>query len=43
MHLADLATRDLPVGSTVQMTFHWLASGSWQGQDYQVEVTSPRD
>ena len=42
MHLADLATRDLPVGSTVQMTFHWQASGSWQGQDYQVEVTSPR-
>lgn len=42
MHAADLPTRQLPVGTTLEMTFRWHASGDWQGTDYRIDIVAPR-
>ncbi|MGH8272298.1 MAG: glycoside hydrolase family 15 protein, partial [Gammaproteobacteria bacterium] len=39
MHLADLPTKKLTPGSTVEMTFRWHDSDAWQGEDFRIEIT----
>lgn len=38
MHLADLETGSLDVGSRVQFTFYWPEANRWEGQDFDVRV-----
>ena len=41
MHVADLPTASLAVGSRIQFTFLWPATGRWEGSDFLVTVTAP--
>ncbi|HEX5314710.1 MAG TPA: glycoside hydrolase family 15 protein, partial [Gammaproteobacteria bacterium] len=38
LHQADLPTKKLPVGTTVDLTFRWLDRDTWQGEDFAVEI-----
>ena len=38
VHYVDLATADLPIGSTIGFTFFWLEASHWEGSDFSVEV-----
>ena len=37
-YAAELPVTGLDAGETVQFTFFWLDSGSWEGVDYQVQL-----
>ncbi|MGH8127670.1 MAG: glycoside hydrolase family 15 protein [Gammaproteobacteria bacterium] len=39
LHSVDLPTRKLAAGSSVEMTFHWHDSDTWQGEDFHVEIS----
>jgi glucoamylase len=39
VHAAELPTTGLDAGESVQFTFYWLDQGSWEGRDYEVQVT----
>lgn len=41
VHLVDLLTGALPVGSRIVFTFLWESAGDWQGRDFQVIVEDP--
>jgi glucoamylase len=36
IHVADLPTEVLPLGSTVRFTFLWLDGNRWEGVDFDV-------
>lgn len=38
VHVADLATEDLPPGTRVQFTFYWPAVNRWEGQDFELRI-----
>jgi glucoamylase len=38
VHIAELPVRDLKSGETVQFTFLWHGTETWEGQDYEVLV-----
>jgi glucoamylase len=38
MHVADLATAELPVGATITFTFYWTAQAQWAGEDFSVQI-----
>jgi hypothetical protein len=38
VHWAELPITDLREGETVNFTFRWLASGSWEGRDFEVAI-----
>lgn len=38
LHLADLPVAALSAGETVQFTFRWRDSQSWEGQDHEVRI-----
>jgi glucoamylase len=38
VHVADLPTERLPVGTRVRFTFHWRDSARWEGRDFSVEI-----
>ena len=38
LHVADLATSDLPTGAEIRFTFHWLDSDRWEGKDFSATV-----
>ncbi|MGH8427978.1 MAG: glycoside hydrolase family 15 protein [Gammaproteobacteria bacterium] len=40
LNQADLPTKKLAAGSTVEMTFHWTERNAWQGENFQVEITA---
>lgn len=39
VHVADLPVMGLGAGETIQFTFRWLSSNSWEGQDYEVLIS----
>jgi len=39
VHVADLPVTGLAAGETIQFTFCWLDTESWEGQDYEVLLT----
>src|SRR5579871_3047201 len=39
IHILDLPTASLPVGSQVTFTFYWPQENRWEGKDYVVTVT----
>jgi hypothetical protein len=41
LHVADVPTRGLSVGSRVQFTFRWPEAGRWEGRDFAVEIGAP--
>jgi glucoamylase len=38
VHVADLATERLPVGTRIRFTFHWRDVARWEGRDFCVDV-----
>jgi glucoamylase len=38
IHLADLLTQALPVGSVINFTFYWLEAGRWENVDFIVRI-----
>lgn len=38
--LVDLPTADLPVGTSIEFTFYWLAAERWEGTNFSIRVTS---
>ncbi len=38
VHVADLATEQLPPGTLVQFTFYWPGVNRWEGGDFEVRV-----
>ncbi|PWB69579.1 MAG: glucan 1,4-alpha-glucosidase [Anaerolineales bacterium] len=41
IHIVDIPTHRLSVGTTIRFTIHWLKPEHWEGTDYIVEVTEP--
>ena len=41
VQVAKLPTEILKPGDSIQFTFFWPESGSWEGQDYEVSVSGP--
>ena len=41
VHVVDLPTETLPLGTQVVFTFFWPEADRWEHQDYVVAVTSP--
>jgi glucoamylase len=41
VHIVDLPTDTMPVGTQVVFTFFWPEAGRWEQQDYSVVVASP--
>lgn len=39
VHIVDLHLQELNIGEKVQFTFYWLENKTWEGQDYEVEIT----
>jgi glucoamylase len=39
VHLVDLPTASLPVGTTVTFTFQWTDTDRWEGTDYAINIT----
>jgi glucoamylase len=39
VHTVDLHLQELNVGEKIQFTFYWLENRTWEGQDYEVEIT----
>ncbi|MBE0616538.1 MAG: hypothetical protein IH608_01250 [Proteobacteria bacterium] len=39
VHLADLATGEIPAGGTAEFTFCWTAAGSWEGRNFSITVS----
>jgi glucoamylase len=35
---ADLPTKDLPPGATVDFTYFWKATQTWEGKNYSVSI-----
>ena len=42
VHVADLATTELPPGRRVDVTFYWSDVGRWEGADFCVVIGSVR-
>jgi glucoamylase len=42
IHIADLATKDLPEGKQVKFTFYWPDAGHWEDKDFIVRIASWR-
>ena len=40
IHIADLPVGALASGRTIQFTFLWLDTQTWEGEDYEIEVTT---
>ncbi|MDE2184949.1 MAG: glycosyl hydrolase [Alphaproteobacteria bacterium] len=40
VHVVDLPVTGLAAGETIQFTFLWLEAEAWEGQDYEVLVTT---
>jgi glucoamylase len=40
---ADLETKECADGSTVEFTFYWKQTGSWEGKNYSVKVTARKE
>ncbi len=40
LHVADLDVGTLAAGDTIQFTFQWLETQTWEGRDYEIRVTS---
>lgn len=38
LHVAELPTRALAAGETIQFTFQWRGSGQWEGRDHEVKI-----
>jgi glucoamylase len=38
LHILNLPTASMPVGSQVVFTFHWIDESRWEGKDYTVTV-----
>jgi len=38
VHLADIATAELPAGAEVKFTFYWPDQSRWEGSDYAIKV-----
>ena len=38
VHVADLATEQLPPGTLVQFTFYWPGVNRWEGGDFELRV-----
>ncbi len=43
LHVVDLPVAALAAGRTIQFTFLWLDTQAWEGEDYEIEVTSASD
>ena len=41
VHVTDLPTDTLPIGTRVVFTFHWPEANRWEQHDYSVVVASP--
>jgi glucoamylase len=41
VHVTDLPTETLPIGTRVLFTFYWPEADRWEQRDYSVTVTSP--
>ena len=39
VHCADLATKDIDIGGSVEFTFYWNESGKWENCDFTVTVS----
>ena len=40
LHLADLPVAGFPAGTSIQFTFLWRNTNTWEGRDYEVLVTA---
>jgi glucoamylase len=40
IHAADLPVRGLSAGTVIRFTFRWRATGTWEGENYEVTVTA---
>lgn len=38
LHAIDLDVAGLPRGATIQFTFFWHESGTWEGRDYEISI-----
>ncbi len=38
LHIADLPTTEHEAGAEIQLTFHWLDDGSWQNENFAVQI-----
>lgn len=38
-YIADVPSANLPIGSTVSFTIFWTQRDTWEGRDFQIEVT----
>jgi glucoamylase len=43
LHLVDLPSSNLNKGATLRFTFYWPESERWEGKDFAVQLTDPRD
>ena len=38
VHVTELPVRNLAAGETIQFTFYWLTSNTWEGQDHELKI-----
>ncbi|MFN2292261.1 MAG: glucan 1,4-alpha-glucosidase [Anaerolineae bacterium] len=38
VHLADIATAELPAGTELKFTFYWPDQSQWEGSDYSIQI-----
>lgn len=39
LHIVDLPITSLTAGDTIQFTFHWQMNDSWEGRNYEIQIT----
>lgn len=42
IYVTDLPTQTLPVGTTIEITFHWTTSDTWLGENFIITVDGAR-
>jgi glucoamylase len=39
VHCADLVTKRISVGGTIEFTFYWTAGGEWEGRNFSITIS----
>jgi glucoamylase len=42
MHIVDLPTSELRVGTEVQFTFYWPEADKWEGTNFTIQITAKK-
>jgi glucoamylase len=39
IHVVDLPTQSMPLGTSISFTFQWFETGRWEGTDFSIQIT----